>query len=30
MKKIISQVDLTYADNFLEYCTEQAYSQAKK
>jgi hypothetical protein len=30
MKKIISQVDLTYAENFLEYCTEQAYNQAKK
>jgi parvulin-like peptidyl-prolyl isomerase len=30
MKKIISEVDLTYADNFLEYCTEQAYSQARK
>jgi parvulin-like peptidyl-prolyl isomerase len=30
MKKIISQVDLTYADNFLEFCVEQAWRQAGK
>jgi parvulin-like peptidyl-prolyl isomerase len=30
INKIISQVDLSYADNFLEFCIEQAYRQAGK
>ena len=30
MNKIISQVDLSYADNFLEFCIERAWLQAGK
>ncbi len=30
MDKIIKQVDLTYADQFVEYCLEKAYSDCKK
>lgn len=30
INKIISQVDLSYADNFLEFCIEQAWLQAGK
>lgn len=30
MDKIIQQVDLTYADQFVEYCLEKAYNDCKK
>ncbi len=30
INKIISQVDMSYADNFLEFCIEQAWHQAGK
>jgi parvulin-like peptidyl-prolyl isomerase len=30
INKIISQVDLSYADNFLEFCIERAWLQAGK
>jgi peptidyl-prolyl cis-trans isomerase SurA len=30
MDKIISQVDLTYADQFVEYCLEKAYNDCRK
>ena len=30
IQKIISQVDLSYADNFIEFCIEQAWQETKK
>jgi foldase protein PrsA len=30
MKKIMAQVDLSYADNFLEFCVEKAWLEADK
>ncbi|MGA2915310.1 MAG: peptidylprolyl isomerase [Sedimentisphaerales bacterium] len=30
INKIISQVDLSYADNFIEFCIEQAWRSARK